>query len=58
LERNGLIRSQVFAIVSVTVEHSITPLGKTLAATIRGPARWAKANIEAVLEAQRRYYAT
>jgi DNA-binding HxlR family transcriptional regulator len=57
-ERDGLIHSQVFAVVPVTVEHSITPLGKTLAATIRGLARWAEANTEAVVEAQRRYCAT
>lgn len=55
LERDGLIRREVFATVPVTVEYSITGLGKTLADTIRSLARWAEANIEAVTTAQKRY---
>lgn len=55
LERDGLIRREVFATVPVTVEYSITDLGKTLADTIRSLARWAEANIEAVMAAQKRY---
>ena len=55
LERDGLIRREVFATVPVTVEYSITNLGKTLADTIRSLARWAEANIEAVMAAQKRY---
>ncbi|WP_413993675.1 winged helix-turn-helix transcriptional regulator [Labrys okinawensis] len=55
LERDGLIRREVFATVPVTVEYSITDLGNTLADTIRSLARWAEANIEAVTAAQRCY---
>ena len=55
LERDGLIRRRVIATVPVTVEYSITDLGKTLADTIRRLARWAEANIEAVMAAQKRY---
>jgi DNA-binding HxlR family transcriptional regulator len=55
LERDGLIRREVFATVPVTVEYSTTDLGKTLADTIRSLARWAEANIEAVMAAQKRY---
>jgi hypothetical protein len=33
-ERDGLVRRQAFATVPVTVEYSITPLGKTLAGVV------------------------
>jgi DNA-binding HxlR family transcriptional regulator len=36
LERDGPIQDEVFAMVPVRVEYSITPLGKTLADVIRG----------------------
>lgn len=55
LERDGLISRQAFATVPVTVEYSITDLGKTLTDTIAAMTRWAEANIETVLEAQKRY---
>jgi DNA-binding HxlR family transcriptional regulator len=55
LERDGLIRREAFATVPVTVEYSITPLGRTLTATVEGLTRWAEENIQAVLQAQQRY---
>jgi DNA-binding HxlR family transcriptional regulator len=55
LERDGLIRREVFATVPVTVEYSLTELGRTLAATVDSLRLWAEANIGAVEDAQRRY---
>ena len=39
----------------VTVEYSITPLGKTLAAAVDPLRDWAERNLKEVLAAQRRY---
>jgi DNA-binding HxlR family transcriptional regulator len=55
LERDGLVRREVFATVPVTVEYSLTDLGRTLAATVDTVRLWAEAHIDAVEEAQRRY---
>lgn len=55
LERDGLIHRQVFATVPVTVEYSLTPLGRTLTASIAAITDWAEANIAAVLQAQEAY---
>lgn len=55
LERDGLIARQAFPTVPVTVEYSITPLGRTLAETVEALARWAEAHIESVLAAQAAY---
>lgn len=55
LERDGLINRKVFATVPVTVEYSLTPLGRTLAQTVHGLTLWAEAHIGEVEEAQRRY---
>lgn len=55
LERDGLISRAVFATVPVTVEYSITPLGKTLTDVATGISRWAEANIDAVIIAQKTY---
>lgn len=55
LERDGLIRREVFATVPVTVEYSLPELGRTLAATVDSLRLWAEANIGAVEEAQRLY---
>jgi DNA-binding HxlR family transcriptional regulator len=37
----------------VTVEYSITPLGRTLAATVDGLRIWAETHIDKVLKAQK-----
>ncbi|WP_424812293.1 winged helix-turn-helix transcriptional regulator [Roseococcus sp. YIM B11640] len=55
LERDGLVTRQAFATVPVTVEYSITPLGRTLAATVDGLRLWAEAHMADVLAAQKRY---
>jgi DNA-binding HxlR family transcriptional regulator len=55
LERDGLIRREAFATVPVTVEYSLTELGRTLAATVDSLRLWAEANIGAIEDAQRRY---
>lgn len=55
LERDGLIRRQVFPTVPVTVEYSLTRLGETLAQTIESLSHWAESNIEAVMAAQLSY---
>lgn len=55
LERDGLVAREVFATVPVTVEYRISDLGLTLRAIMADLTRWAEANIEHVLAAQRRY---
>ena len=55
LERDGLAQRRAFATVPVTVEYSITPLGRTLSATLESLRRWAESHIGDVLAAQKRY---
>lgn len=55
LERDGLIHRQVFPTVPVTVEYSLTPLGRTLTKTVAALAHWAEENIDAVLTAQQSF---
>ena len=55
LERDGLVTRKAFATVPVTVEYSITPLGRTLSTKLAALTEWAEANIETVLEAQASY---
>ncbi|AMJ63819.1 winged helix-turn-helix transcriptional regulator [Bosea sp. PAMC 26642] len=55
LERDGLVRRKAFATVPVTVEYSLTELGRTLAATVDTLRLWAETHIEAVETAQQRY---
>jgi len=55
LERDGLVTRQAFATVPVTVEYSITPLGRTLSEHMSLITQWAEANIDQVLSAQAAY---
>jgi DNA-binding HxlR family transcriptional regulator len=55
LERDGLVRREVFATVPVTVEYSLTELGRTLAQTVQALTIWAETHIGTVQEAHRRY---
>ncbi len=55
LERDGLIRRQAFPTVPVTVEYSLTELGRTLAVTVDSLRIWAETHIGTVEAAQRRY---
>jgi DNA-binding HxlR family transcriptional regulator len=55
LERDGLVTRTVLPTAPVSVEYAITPLGRTLAATLEELQRWARDHIGEVLGAQRRY---
>jgi DNA-binding HxlR family transcriptional regulator len=55
LERDGLVSRKVTPSVPIAVEYSITPLGRTLAATIDGLRIWAQTHIRDVVAAQTRY---
>lgn len=55
LERDGLVRRQAFATVPVTVEYSITPLGKTLAGIVGALSQWAQDNADAIIAARKKY---
>lgn len=53
LERDGLVARTAFPTVPVTVEYAATPLGLTLGEVVAAVGRWAEANIEEVVAAQR-----
>jgi DNA-binding HxlR family transcriptional regulator len=55
MERDGLVARKVTPTVPIAVEYSITPLGRTLAATVDGLRLWAQAHIGDVIKAQKRY---
>jgi DNA-binding HxlR family transcriptional regulator len=55
LERDGLVRREVFATVPVTVEYSLTELGRTLSQTVHQLTLWAETHIGEIEEAQQRY---
>lgn len=55
LERDGMISRKVIATVPVTVEYSMTELGRTLASTMDQLRVWSEMNIAQVVAAQERY---
>ncbi|MFC3692425.1 winged helix-turn-helix transcriptional regulator [Chenggangzhangella methanolivorans] len=55
LERDGLVFREAFATVPVTVEYSLTPLGRTLNETASALAHWAERNMDEILQAQAAY---
>ncbi|MBI4365360.1 MAG: helix-turn-helix transcriptional regulator [Deltaproteobacteria bacterium] len=55
LERDGLVHRKVFPTVPVTVEYSITPLGRTLVETVDGLRIWAETHMGEVQKSQNRY---
>jgi DNA-binding HxlR family transcriptional regulator len=55
LERDGLVTRTAIATVPVTVEYSITPLGRTLAQALAPLVIWAGEHIGEVLAARARY---
>jgi DNA-binding HxlR family transcriptional regulator len=55
LERDGLVSRKVIPTVPVTVEYSITPLGRTLHAAVDPLRIWAETHIAAIEAAQARY---
>ena len=55
LERDGLVQRTVIPTTPVAVEYAITPLGRTLAATVEAIRAWSEVHIEEVLEAQKQF---
>ncbi len=55
LERDGLVHRKAFATVPVTVEYSLTPLGRTLVEGVDILRQWAEANMEQILAAREVY---
>ncbi len=55
LERDGLVARRAYPTVPVTVEYSLTPLGRTLAATVAALTQWAQDHIGEIEAAQQRY---
>jgi DNA-binding HxlR family transcriptional regulator len=58
LERDGLVTRKVTPSAPIAVEYSITPLGRTLSATVDALRLWAQAHIGDVIKAQTRYDAS
>jgi DNA-binding HxlR family transcriptional regulator len=58
LERDGLVARKVTPSVPVSVEYSITPLGRTLAASVDALRIWAQTYIGDVVKAQNLYDST
>jgi DNA-binding HxlR family transcriptional regulator len=55
LERDGLVNREAIPTLRLTVEYSITPLGRTLAATVDGLRIRAETHIDKMLKAQKQY---
>ena len=55
LERDGLVVRQAYPTVPVTVEYTLTPLGRSLARAVDTIRAWAIENIEDVHEARVAY---
>jgi DNA-binding HxlR family transcriptional regulator len=55
LERDGLVRREIFAEVPVRVEYSLTPLGRSLTGPLFSLCEWADEQFESVLAARRAY---
>jgi DNA-binding HxlR family transcriptional regulator len=57
LEEHGLIERSVIPTVPVSVEYTLTPLGRTLVPLVHAIKRWAESNVDAVRESKQRYQA-
>jgi DNA-binding HxlR family transcriptional regulator len=55
LERNGLVHRQVYAVVPLRVEYSLTPLGKTLNEVLKALCDWSTDNFQQVETARAIY---
>ena len=55
LEQHGLVSRKVTPTVPVTVEYSITPLGRTLSETVDALRIWAERHMGDVAKAQAQY---
>jgi DNA-binding HxlR family transcriptional regulator len=55
LERDGLVRREVYPTTPPQVEYSLTPLGATLGSAFRAMTEWAEAHVGEVLTARVTY---
>ncbi|MCU1644730.1 MAG: HxlR family transcriptional regulator [Nocardia sp.] len=55
LERDGVVERRVFPTVPVTVEYTLTPLGRSLATAIAGLRAWSYDNIGEIIAARAEY---
>lgn len=55
LERDGLVQRTMYAEVPPRVEYELTEAGHTLREPLRALEEWATSNMDAVVEARRRY---
>lgn len=55
LERDGIVKRKVYAVIPPMVEYSLTPLGKTLIEPLCKLCKWAETNIPEI-EAARHLY--
>jgi DNA-binding HxlR family transcriptional regulator len=55
LERDGVVKRQVYATVPPKVEYSLTPAGRTLIDLLERLRSWAIEHVSTVLAAQRRF---
>ncbi|WP_198018961.1 winged helix-turn-helix transcriptional regulator [Azorhizobium doebereinerae] len=55
LERDGFVTRSAFPTVPVTVEYALTPLGRSLAATLSPLTHWAETHMEAVEAARAQF---
>lgn len=53
LERDGLVRRQVFAETPVRIEYSLTPLGRSLTGPLFALSEWANDYFDAVIASRR-----
>jgi DNA-binding HxlR family transcriptional regulator len=52
LERDGIVRRRVYAVVPPRVDYTLTPLGKTLLDPLRSICRWAEGHLPEVRAAR------
>lgn len=52
LERDGIVRRRVYAVVPPRVEYTLTPLGRTLLEPLRSICRWAEGHLPEVRAAR------
>jgi DNA-binding HxlR family transcriptional regulator len=55
LERDGLVRREVFPVIPLRVEYSLTALGRTLEEPLRALSAWSERHMKEVQEAQRAF---
>jgi DNA-binding HxlR family transcriptional regulator len=55
LERDGLVKRQLYASVPPKVEYSLTPLGNSLVNSMKGLCLWAEGHIDQVLRARENF---